>query len=111
VHRLSDGSALRLTVARWLTPQGTPIQGVGLAPALPVAAVAGTDAVLQSAVDYLRDQPRSAQADPGQNVSSAQASELAPAAAHQMPDFDDSAAPVVMLDGAERAAGGPIGLV
>jgi hypothetical protein len=45
------------------------------------------------------------------SMSSAQPSELVPAAAHQMPDPDDSAAPVVMLDSAERAAGGPVGLV
>jgi carboxyl-terminal processing protease len=32
VERLDDGSALRLTVARWLTPKGRAINGEGITP-------------------------------------------------------------------------------
>jgi len=65
VHTLSDGGALRLTVARWLTPDGSPIQGVGLTPQIPVVAAAGADAALQQAVDFVRQQPASAAAPLG----------------------------------------------
>jgi len=34
VHRLADGSSLRLTVAHWLTPAGQDVGGVGLTPDL-----------------------------------------------------------------------------
>lgn len=57
LHRLSDGSALRLTVARWLTPKGEPIEGVGLAPAIAGVAGAGVDAPLEQAIDHVRQQP------------------------------------------------------
>src|SRR4029453_13124415 len=62
VHRLSDGSALRLTVAKWLTPNGEPIQGVGLTPDIQVVAAAGTDVALDQAVNYVRQQSASASA-------------------------------------------------
>jgi carboxyl-terminal processing protease len=60
VHRLSDGSALRLTIARWLTPRGDPIQGIGLEPTVVVATAAGRDAVLQEAVDLVHGQANAA---------------------------------------------------
>ena len=37
IHRLSDGSGLRITVAEWHTPSGQPIPSTGLVPDLPVA--------------------------------------------------------------------------
>jgi carboxyl-terminal processing protease len=48
VHRLSDASQLKVTVAQWLTPSGLVIQGQGLVPDVPVAAGEG-DPVLQAA--------------------------------------------------------------
>jgi len=32
LHTLSDGSSIRITTTRWLTPSGSPIEGVGLLP-------------------------------------------------------------------------------
>lgn len=37
IHRLSDGSGLRITVAEWRTPSGGPIPPTGLTPDWPVA--------------------------------------------------------------------------
>jgi carboxyl-terminal processing protease len=55
---LSDGSLLRVTTARWFTPKGRQIQGVGLEPDIIVAddPNAAADEQLQAAVDYLRRQ-------------------------------------------------------
>jgi carboxyl-terminal processing protease len=53
LHKLSDDSQLRVTVAQWLTPSGQAVQGEGLAPDLEVAAVDGVDAPLDAAVQYL----------------------------------------------------------
>ena len=54
---LSDGSGLKLTIAKWLTPNGTWINKVGIAPDYPVASVAGgnaDDPVLAKALDLLK---------------------------------------------------------
>ncbi len=50
LHELSDGSAVRITTARWLTPSGHVIQGVGLTP---------EEVVIQTADDHAagRDPP------------------------------------------------------
>jgi carboxyl-terminal processing protease len=53
LHKLSDDSQLRVTVAQWLTPSGQAIQGHGLVPDQSVAAVDGDDAPLAAAVQYL----------------------------------------------------------
>jgi carboxyl-terminal processing protease len=55
---LSDGSLLRVTTARWFTPNGRQIQGAGLEPDIVVAddPDAEADEQLQAAVDYLRRQ-------------------------------------------------------
>src|SRR3972149_8687604 len=37
---LSDGGALYVTIARWLTPSGEQIEGVGLTPDIPIAPTA-----------------------------------------------------------------------
>jgi len=50
-HPLKDGSGLYITVARWFTPLGRPIEGVGLVPDIELE-LTGDDAV-QWAVDYL----------------------------------------------------------
>jgi carboxyl-terminal processing protease len=53
---LSDGSGLKLTIAKWLTPNGRWIQGTGLAPdrAVPAASPGSTDdPVLAAALSLL----------------------------------------------------------
>jgi carboxyl-terminal processing protease len=53
LHKLSDDSQLRITVAQWLTPSGQAVQGQGLSPDFEVASVDGSDAPLEAAVQYL----------------------------------------------------------
>jgi carboxyl-terminal processing protease len=55
-HTLSDDSELRVTVAQWLTPKGSAIQGQGLQPDVEVSASDGRDAPLDAAVQYLAGQ-------------------------------------------------------
>ncbi|MDW8098017.1 MAG: S41 family peptidase [Anaerolineae bacterium] len=57
-HRLSDGSMLRVTIARWFTPKGRGIDGIGLEPDIvvertPEDRAAGRDPQLDRAVEYL----------------------------------------------------------
>jgi carboxyl-terminal processing protease len=57
-HSLSDGSELRVTVARWYTPNNNSIDGSGVVPDIEVtldeeAAAAGQDPQLERAVEYL----------------------------------------------------------
>lgn len=57
-HTLSDGSSLRITIAKWLLPGGRILDGDGLAPDLsveitPDEAAAGQDPQLDRAVEYL----------------------------------------------------------
>lgn len=57
---LSDGGALYVTIARWLTPNGEQIEGVGLSPDIAVplteeAIEAQRDDQLFAAIDYLRE--------------------------------------------------------
>jgi carboxyl-terminal processing protease len=49
---LSDGSAIRITNNRWLTPEGRLIDGVGLEPDVPSALE--DEELIKFAVDYLR---------------------------------------------------------
>jgi len=56
---LSDGSMLRVTIARWFTPKGRGIHGAGLEPDVPVSLseadrAAGRDPQLDKAVEILR---------------------------------------------------------
>jgi len=56
---LSDGSMLRVTIARWFTPKGRGIHGAGLEPGVPVSLseadrTAGRDPQLDKAVEILR---------------------------------------------------------
>jgi carboxyl-terminal processing protease len=58
VHTLSDGSELRVTFARWFTPNDRAIHGQGLAPDIEVVLTAqdaeeGLDPQLQRALEYL----------------------------------------------------------
>jgi carboxyl-terminal processing protease len=107
VHRLSDGSAIRLTVARWFTPHGEPIHGIGLTPDISVVTSAGTDAVLDEAVNYVRQQSAATRSGGptaflGDDVGAADAD------ATSAEDQDTS---VAMLDGSERAAIRQSGLI
>jgi len=56
--QLSDGSAIYITTARWLTPDSNLIEGIGLTPDIEVEIteddmVAGEDPQLDAALDYL----------------------------------------------------------
>lgn len=57
--KLDDGSSLKVTVARWLTPNGTSISNGGLTPDIvikrtPENRLAGEDPQLDAAVDFLQ---------------------------------------------------------
>jgi len=106
VHRLSDGSALRLTVARWLTPNGEPIQGIGLAPDIAVVAAAGTDSVLDQAINYVRQQ--SASATPEGPTALRPHDVAMPTGVSAVVEPD---AAVAILDSGERSAAGQSGLI
>ena len=54
VTNLKDGSALHMTIARWYTPKGRPIDGIGLTPDFPLE-LEGEDLV-NWAIDYLKSQ-------------------------------------------------------
>ena len=51
---LSDGSAVRLTTARYFTPRQHMIDGHGVTPDIEVAPHNGTDAQLQRALEVLK---------------------------------------------------------
>jgi carboxyl-terminal processing protease len=59
LRQLSNGGALYVTIARWLTPNGEQIEGVGLTPDIAVAPgedelLTGSGPQLFAAIDYLR---------------------------------------------------------
>ncbi len=56
IFELSDGSSIHVTIARWLSSNGAPIEGAGVEPDLVVAAVPSDEAldkVLDAAMQYL----------------------------------------------------------
>ena len=55
VHELSDGSELRVTIARWYTPANQSLDGAGIAPDIeaPIDPESEEDVQLQRAVEYL----------------------------------------------------------
>jgi len=60
LRELSDGGALYVTIARWLTPSGEQIEGIGLAPDIEVVPTEEDieerrDVQLFRAVEYLRE--------------------------------------------------------
>ena len=57
-HRLSDGSGIYYTIARWYTPDGTLIEGSGITPTLEIAADPDSeeDIQLQQALELLQQQ-------------------------------------------------------
>lgn len=67
IFRLSDGSALHLTASKWLTPNHTPLDGVGLMPDIPmIPADNGWDVTYEEAVRQLQQMlsPAPVQPDP-----------------------------------------------
>ena len=61
IRELSDGSALYVTTARWLTPDGNLIEGVGLTPDFEVETTEedvlnGRDPQLEFAIEYIESQ-------------------------------------------------------
>lgn len=61
IRELSNGGALYVTIARWLTPNGEQIEGVGLTPDIPITISqadidAGRDTQLFAAIDYLHQE-------------------------------------------------------
>jgi carboxyl-terminal processing protease len=61
LRELPDGGAIYITIARWLTPDGEQIEGIGLAPDIQVTPSdedieADRDVQLYRAVDYLRQE-------------------------------------------------------
>jgi len=61
LRELSDGGAIYITIARWLTPNGEQIEGIGLAPDIPVTPSeqdieTDRDVQLYSAIDHLRQE-------------------------------------------------------
>ena len=55
-YEYEDGSALKLTFARYYLPDDRSVEGVGLEPDFTVEAAAGDDRVLRSALEWLRKQ-------------------------------------------------------
>jgi carboxyl-terminal processing protease len=55
VYDLSDGSSVHVTVARWITPNGHEINGIGLTPEQVVPHEDGRDAPLQQAIRTLTE--------------------------------------------------------
>jgi len=60
LRQLSDGGALYITIARWLTPSGEQIEAIGLAPDIEVVLTEedielGRDVQLFASIDYLRE--------------------------------------------------------
>lgn len=65
IRELSNGGALYVTIARWLTPNGTLIEGVGLAPDVPIEQtpeelneelIRGYGAQMSAAITLLQEQ-------------------------------------------------------
>lgn len=56
VLEVTNDTALKITVAKWLTPHGISISEKGLTPTIPVtpSTQAGSDAILERAVQYLQ---------------------------------------------------------
>lgn len=66
-HNLSDGSIMRVTIARWYTPKDRTIDGVGLTPDIEVELSdaeldAGEDPQLEAALEFLNEMPEASPA-------------------------------------------------
>ncbi len=68
VSRLSDGSAIKLTVGEYFTPKGRPVQDVGLTPDIEVEGAGTTgedDPCIKAALDWIESQARESVGSPG----------------------------------------------
>ena len=81
-RRLSDGSVLYVSIARYLTPNSTQVEGVGVAPDIEIAIPdtgfeAGQDIQLYVAIEYLRGQydPNAASGDDSADSGPAEVSQ------------------------------------
>lgn len=93
-RRLSDGSVLYVSIARWISPNGDVIEGVGVIPDIEIAQPqtgfeAELDVQLMTAIDYLRGNYRAPQEGAADEQSSGAASETP----------SDGATPVEIEDG------------
>ncbi len=57
IHRLSDGSALHVTFAKWFTPKDRAIDGQGLTPDIVVEPSPDRDAFMDKALEALQETP------------------------------------------------------
>jgi carboxyl-terminal processing protease len=55
IHRLSDGSAIHVTFAKWFTPDDRAIDGQGLEPDVPVESSPDYDSYLKKALELLQE--------------------------------------------------------
>ena len=93
-RRLSDGSVLYVSIARWISPNGTVIEGVGVIPDIEIAQPetgfeADLDVQLMTAIDYLRGNYHPPEEGAADEQTSSEASD-APS---------EGATPVVIEDG------------
>lgn len=73
-RRLSDGSVLYVSIARYLTPESAPVEGVGIVPDIEIAIPdtgfeAGQDIQLYVAIDFLRGEYNPSGANEGSSES------------------------------------------
>jgi len=96
-RRLSDGSVLYVSIARYLTPENAPVEGVGIAPDIEIAIPdtgfeAGQDIQLFVAIDYLRGEYQPGSADSGSTESEPQNVEQEEAPAEQQDSQSEGSA-------------------
>ena len=94
-RRLSDGSVLYVSIARYLTPNSTQVEGVGVAPDIEIAIPdtgfeAGQDIQLYVAIEYLRGQydPNAASRDDSADSGPAEVSQDSDESAQQESQSD-----------------------
>ncbi|MYD52719.1 MAG: S41 family peptidase [Chloroflexi bacterium] len=96
-RRLSDGSVLYVSIARYLTPENAPVEGVGIAPDIEIAIPdtgfeAGQDIQLFVAIDYLRGEYQPGSTDSGSTESEPQNVEQEEAPAEQQDSQSEGSA-------------------
>ena len=97
-RRLSDGSVLYVSIARWISPNGTVIEGVGVIPDIEIAQPqtgfeAELDVQLMTAIDYLRGNYRAPEEGAADDAADDAASDA------QSEGQSEGATPVEIEDG------------